>query len=93
MQRPRRSAKPVTFYDNKLAQEEEVIKKSRLETSKKRRANPLQPVAVEKLPEPLQAAQQDRDDSGRLFRGLIGRMPNSRAGNVGHTTRACPAIC
>ena len=59
MQRPRRSAKPVTFYDDKLAQEEEVAKKARLETSKKRRANPLQPVAVEKLPEPLQATQQD----------------------------------
>jgi Transposase IS4 len=59
MQRPRRSAKPVTFYDDKLAQEEEVIKKARLETSKKRRAHPLQPVAVEKLPQPLQTAQQD----------------------------------
>jgi hypothetical protein len=49
----------VTFYDDKIAQEEEAIKKKRLETSKKRRTNPLQPIAVEKLAEPLQSAQQD----------------------------------
>jgi hypothetical protein len=41
MQRPRRSIRPVTFYDDKLAQGEEVIKKSRLETSKKKAYEPI----------------------------------------------------
>jgi hypothetical protein len=42
----------MTFYDDKLAQGEEIIKKSRIETSKKRRTNLLQPV----IPEPLLTA-------------------------------------
>jgi hypothetical protein len=53
MQRPRGSIRPVTFYDDKLAQGEEIIKKSRLETSKKKHTNLLQLVVVEKLLKPL----------------------------------------
>jgi hypothetical protein len=52
MQRSHRSIRPMTFYDDKLAQGEEIIKKSRLETSKKRRINLLQPA----IPEPLLTA-------------------------------------
>jgi hypothetical protein len=42
----------MTFHDDKLAQGEEIIKKSRLKTSKKRRTNLLQSV----IPEPLLTA-------------------------------------
>jgi len=52
MQHPRRFIRPMTFYDDKLAQGEEIIKKSRLKMSKKRRTNLLQPA----IPEPLLTA-------------------------------------
>jgi hypothetical protein len=49
MQRPRRARRATVFHDDRLANEEELVKKKRLETSKKRRINPHIPVPVEPL--------------------------------------------
>ena len=59
MQRPRRARRAVVFHDDRLANEEEIVKKKRLETSKKRRTNPHIPVPVEPLPDSIQEAQSD----------------------------------
>jgi hypothetical protein len=59
MQRPRRARRAVVFHDDRLANEEDLIKKERLETSKKRRTNPHIPVPVEPLPDTIQEAQSD----------------------------------
>jgi hypothetical protein len=56
MQRPRRARRAVVFHDDRLANEEEIVRKKRLETSKKRRANPHIPVPVEPLPDSIQEA-------------------------------------
>jgi hypothetical protein len=48
MQRLRRARRAVVFHDDRLANEEELVKKKRLEISKKkRRTNPHIPVPVE----------------------------------------------
>jgi hypothetical protein len=39
MQRPHRARRAVVFHDDGIANEEEIVKKKRLETSKKRRTN------------------------------------------------------
>jgi hypothetical protein len=39
MQRPHRARRAVVFHDDRIANEEEIVKKKRLETSKKRRTN------------------------------------------------------
>jgi hypothetical protein len=59
MQRPRRARRAVVFHDDRLANEEDLIKKERLETSKKRRTNPHIPVPVEPLPDTIQETQSD----------------------------------
>ena len=59
MQRPRRARRAVVFHDDRLANEEEIFKKKRLETAKKRRTNPHIPVPVEPLPDSIQEAQSD----------------------------------
>jgi hypothetical protein len=59
MQRPRRARRAIVFYDDRLANEEDLIKKKRLETSKKRRTNPHIPVLIELLPDTIQEAQSD----------------------------------
>jgi hypothetical protein len=55
MQRPRRARRAIVFHDDRLANEEEYIKKKRLEASKKRRTNPHIPVPVEPLPDIIQS--------------------------------------
>ena len=55
MQRPRRARRAVVFHDDRLANEEDLVKKKRLETSKKRRTNPHIPVPVEPLPDIIQS--------------------------------------
>jgi hypothetical protein len=59
MQRPRRARRAVVFHDDRLANEEDLVKKKRLETSKKRRTNPHIPVPVEPLPDTIQETQSD----------------------------------
>jgi hypothetical protein len=59
MQRPCRARRAVVFHDDRVANEEDLIKKKRLETSKKRRTNPHIPVPIEPLPHTIQEAQSD----------------------------------
>ena len=59
MQRPHRARRAVVYHDDRLASGEEIVKKKRLETSKKRRINPHIPVPVEPLPDSIQEAQSD----------------------------------
>jgi hypothetical protein len=50
MQRPRRAHGATIFHDDRIANEEELAKKKRVETSKKRRTNPHIPVPIQPLP-------------------------------------------
>jgi hypothetical protein len=59
MQRPRRARRAIVFHNDILANKEELIKKKRLETSKKRRINPYILVPVEPLLDTIQEAQSD----------------------------------
>jgi hypothetical protein len=49
MQRPRRACRAVVSHGDRIANEEEIVKKKRLETSQKQRTNPHIPVPVEPL--------------------------------------------
>jgi hypothetical protein len=75
MQRPRQARRAIVFHDDRLASEEELVKKKRLETSKNDVPTSHIPVPVEPLPDTICQTYVTGVSEGCLMFSCISAKP------------------